>query len=195
MSAQSHINNELETEDFTATDETASDAGTHTEQLKILEETVADYKDKLLRAIAESENIRRRGEREREETAKFAVGKFAADMLTVADNLTLALQAVPANLRSEDELVNRLFVGVEATAQSLIQTLERYGIKALQPLGKMFDANLHEVMMEMESATHPAGTIIQVYQEGYMIAERLLRPARVVVAKAIKDDKKVDQIV
>ena len=143
---------------------------------------IARLKDQLLRALAEAENGRRRAQKEREDTAKYATANFAKEMLSVADNFHRALDAVPSDARNNDALKN-LITGVEATERQLQASLERFGIKKIEPLGQPFDPNFHRAMMEMEDSGQPPGTVVQVLQPGYMIYDRLLREALVAVAK------------
>lgn len=140
----------------------------------------ADSKDRMLRAMADLENFRRRTEREREDTLKFAVTKFAKDLLSVADNLRRALSTLPAEV---PETLSSLVSGVEATERELLNIFERHQIRAVAAQGQRFDANLHEAVVEIEDKSVPAGTIVQVMAPGYTIAGRLLRAAMVGVAK------------
>jgi len=140
---------------------------------------IADLKDKVLRTMAEMENLRRRTEREREDAVKYAAGKFAKDILSVADNLRRALDAVAA---SADPAVRNLASGVEATERELLSVFERHGIKRIEALGARFDPNLHQAMFEIPDPSQPAGTVVQVAMPGYLIGDRLLRPAMVGVA-------------
>lgn len=158
------------------------------ERVAKLEAEVASLKDQLLRAMAETENTRRRAQREREDTAKFAVSSFAKELLAVSDNLRRALEAVPAEARESDEVMKSLAVGVEATERQLAAAFERAGIKKLEPMGEPFDPNFHQVMFEIENTGKPAGTIVQVLQAGYTIHGRLLREAMVGVAKRGADE-------
>ncbi|PWR22529.1 nucleotide exchange factor GrpE [Zavarzinia aquatilis] len=159
-----------------------------------LQAEVADLKDKLLRAFAEAENIRRRGEREREDTAKYAVTKFARDLTSVADNLRRAIEAVPAEARSGDEAVANLLAGVEMTERELLSAFEKASITRIAPaLGEKADPNKHEVLFEIPGTGQPGGAIIQVVQTGYQIHDRLLRAAKVGVAKAEAPAAAVDQ--
>ncbi len=153
-----------------------------------LETEIAALKDKLLRAMAEGENIRRRGEREREDTAKFAVAKFAQSLLPVADNLRRAVEAISPELHN-NELIAKLVEGVEATERALQQAFEKMGIKKIEALEQPFDANFHEVMIEVDSPEKTPGTVVQQFEHGYMIHERLLRPARVAIAKGTSRDR------
>lgn len=153
-------------------------------QITALNAKAADAHDKMLRAMAEAENTRRRAEKDRQDTAKFSVSSFARDLLSVADNLRRALDAVPADQRGG----NAIYEGVEATERELLRIFERNNISKVEPLNQKFDPNLHEVIFEMPSADKEPGTVMQVVQPGYMIHERLLRPARVGVAKAPEGD-------
>lgn len=164
------------------------------ERVAALEAEVASLKDQLLRAMAETENTRRRAQREREDTARYAVSAFAKDMLPVADNLRRALDAVPEELREKDELVKSLAVGVEATERQLLAGFDRHGIKKMEPTGASFDPNYHQVMFEIEGTGKPAGTIVQVLQSGYTIHNRLLREAMVGVAKRGAEEEAVQHV-
>lgn len=144
---------------------------------------VAQLRDQLLRAMAETENVRRRSQREIEDTAKYAVSKFAKDVLGVADNLRRALDSVPKDAQETDPALKALIDGVGMTERELLGAMERHGIKAVQPLGQKFDANKHQAMFEVESPDKEPGTVVQVLQPGYVIGERLLRPALVGVAR------------
>jgi molecular chaperone GrpE len=145
---------------------------------------VAILKDQRLRALAEAENIRRRAEKEKNEASQYAVTKFARDMLGIADNFARALAAVPADVRATaDPQVQAVLDGVEATDRQLLQTLERYGVKAVDTSDGKFDPNLHQAIAEVPAGGKPPGSIVDVVQSGYMIGERLLRPAMVTVAK------------
>jgi molecular chaperone GrpE len=143
----------------------------------------ARLKDQLLRALAESENMRRRAEREREDTEKYAIAKFAREVLSVADNLHSALENIPADARANDELLNTLAVGVEATERELAAVFERQGIRRVDPLDEKFDPHLHQAIAEVPGTGKPAGTVVQVMRAGYVLQDRLLRPAMVAVAK------------
>jgi molecular chaperone GrpE len=158
----------------------------HAAEFAVLEALRAEnesLKDARLRALAEAENIRRRAEKEKADASQYAVTKFARDMLGIADNFARALAAVPAPVRdAADPQVKAVLDGVEATDRQLLQTLERYGVKAVDVSGK-FDPNLHQAIAEVPGQGKPAGNIVDVVQTGYMIGDRLLRPAMVTVAK------------
>lgn len=158
-----------------------------------LEKQLADMKHESLRHLADAENTRKRAIKEREETAKYAVSKFARDMLDVADNLQRALAAIKPEQLEEHAGVKNLFVGVEATQRQLLSIFERSGIQKIEALGQAFDPNFHQVMAEIEMADKPAGTVLQVLQEGYTIQGRLLREAMVAVAKGGVQGHSVDQ--
>lgn len=149
-----------------------------------LEAEVAALKDRLMRAIAETENVRRRATKEKEDASKYALSRFAGDLLSVADNLSRALESVPQDARAESEVIGNLMVGVEGTQRELMQVFERFGIKPVAAEGEAFDPNKHEALFEIEHAEAKPGTVLQVVQGGYVIHDRLLRPARVGVAKA-----------
>lgn len=148
-----------------------------------LEAKLADLSDKTLRALADAENTRKRLEKERQDTAKFAVSSFARNLLSVADNLGRALSAITPEQRTQDGPLKTIFTGVEATERELQRALESNGIKKIDPLGHTFDPNLHEVMFEIDAPDQKPGTILQVMEPVYMIHDRLLRSARVGVAK------------
>lgn len=151
-------------------------------RLGAVEAELADAKDRLLRALAETENVRRRAERERSDAARFGAANFAKDLLNVADNLRRALESVPEGERG-DELMRNLLQGVAATERELLAAFERHGVRRIDPVGERFDHNLHQAMFEVENTGRPAGTVVQVLQPGYVMHDRLLRPALVGVAK------------
>ncbi len=161
------------------------------DEVERLADEVAELNDKLLRAVAETENLRRRTTREREETGKYAVTGFARDLLSVADNLRRALDSLSDEIRG-DEALGGLISGVEMTERELLNAFERHGIKCIDPEGEKFDHNFHQAMFEVADSDQPAGTVISVMQPGYVIAERLLRPAMVGIAKGGNDDSDGD---
>lgn len=165
------------------------------EKIAQLEAEAAQLKDQLLRALADAENTRRRLRKEVEDTAKYAIGNLAKDLLSAPDNLRRALDNIPAEGRRSDELLDRLAAGVELVERELHAIFERYGIKKIDPLGLPFDHNFHQALFEVATADRPAGTVVQVLAPGYVIHERLLRPAMVGVAKTppAETDGKSDQ--
>lgn len=147
-----------------------------------LETDNAALKDRLLRALAETENVRRRAERDLNDARQYAIAKFAGDMLAVADNIERAIANVPAQAREGDEAVRTLIEGVELTEKELLRALERHGVRKLDPLGERFDPNFHEAMFEVPDPSVPSGTVSKVVDAGYSIGARSLRPARVGVS-------------
>ena len=149
-----------------------------------LARVAAEYKDKLLRVLAEMENLRRRTAREIADTRAYGISAFARDILAVADNMDRALQALDVELREKaDAGIKALLDGVELTERELHKALEKHGVRKFEPVGEKFDPNLHQAMFEIPDPTLPAGTVAQVVQPGYMIGERMLRPALVGIAK------------
>jgi molecular chaperone GrpE len=147
----------------------------------------AESKDKLLRTLAEMENLRRRTEREVADARIYGIASFAREVLQVADNMHRALAAIDPELREvADAKVKSLIEGVELTERELLKALEKHGVRKFSPQGEKFDPNVHQAMYEIESADVPPGHVAQVMQDGYMIGERVLRPAMVGVAKAPK---------
>jgi molecular chaperone GrpE len=152
------------------------------ERLAALEAELADTRDRLLRALAETENVRRRFQREREDTQKYAVSGFAKDLLSAVDNLRRALAAVPG-AEISDPRTKSLLDGVAATERELLAAFERHGLRRIDPKGEPFDHNFHQAIFEAERPDTPAGTVVEVLQPGYVLHDRLLRPAMVGVAK------------
>lgn len=152
--------------------------------LEVLKAEHADLKDKYLRLAAEMDNLRRRTEREIKDAKTYAAAGFARDMLSVSDNLRRALDAVPAEARAAAESgLMALVEGVEMTERAMLSALERHGVKKLEPAGQKFDPHFHQAMFEVPNADIPNNTVIQVVQDGYVIGDRVLRPAMVGVSK------------
>ncbi|MBM3487942.1 MAG: nucleotide exchange factor GrpE [Alphaproteobacteria bacterium] len=145
---------------------------------------IAELKDKLLRALAEGENMRRRFQKERDDTSKYAIANFARAMLAVADNLRRALDAAGPELAAAGDGAKTLVEGLALTEREMLTNLERFGIVRIDPVGQRFSHDRHEAMFEVPTADVAPGTVVQVLEVGYMIHDRLLRPARVGVAKA-----------
>jgi molecular chaperone GrpE len=149
-----------------------------------LDRELADMKDRLLRTLADMENMRKRTEREVADARVYGISAFARDVIGVADNMHRAMQALDDELRAKaDEATKALLAGVELTERELMNMLEKNGVKRLDPLGQKFDPNRHQAMYEVEDASVPSGSVVQVMQAGYTIGERVLRPALVAVAK------------
>jgi molecular chaperone GrpE len=162
---------------------TADGARTVHDVIAALQAEVAELKDKWLRAHAEIDNIRKRSEREKEEIAKYAVSKLARDIVSVGDNFQRAIDAVPAEAAEQDPALKSFLEGVTLTERELLNALERHGIKRIQPMNEQFNPHLHQAVMETPRSDVPAGTIVQVFQPGFMIEDRVLRPAMVAIAK------------
>jgi molecular chaperone GrpE len=159
-----------------------TEAGSADNRLTALEAELAEQKDRLLRALAETENVRRRAQREREDASKYAVTAFAKDLLSAADNLRRALDSLP-EAEVKDERTRSLLAGVAATERELLSVFERHGIRRIDPKGDPFDHNFHQAIFEAERNDQPSGTVVEVLQPGYVLHDRLLRPAMVGVAK------------
>jgi molecular chaperone GrpE len=153
-------------------------------EIAALRAEVQEMKDRSLRALAEVENVRKRLERERDEAKAYSVARFARDLLTVADNLSRALQASPPELRARaDDSLKAVFDGVEATERELKAVLARHGVKEIEATGNRFDPHLHQAIAEVPAPGAEPGSVVTVVQSGYTIGERLLRPAMVTVAR------------
>ncbi len=148
-----------------------------------LEGQIKDLTDRLLRAHADLDNLRKRAEREKEETARYAISRFAIDIVGMTDNFQRAITAVPADAAAADPALQTLIDGVVMTEAEFLKVLERHGVKRIDPKGELFNPHFHQAMMEQQQPEVPAGTILQVFQAGYQIADRCIRPAMVVVAR------------
>ena len=149
-------------------------------------------KDQLLRALADVENMRRRTERELETARKYGHTGFARDLVGAIDNLALALDAAPDSENASAESIAALVAGLEKSWTEIQSTMERHGVKRISPLGEKFDYNLHQAMFEMPHPDHPPGTVVEVVQHGYVLHDRLLRPAMVGVSKAVEESPQAD---
>lgn len=169
------------------------DAATDSDPLALAQQEAASLKDQLLRALAETENVRRRAARDKEDAGKFAMAGFAREILGVADNLHRALEAITPDALEKDAALKTLFEGIQATERQIDAAFEKQAIKKVWPLGEKFDSNLHQAMFEVPGTDKPAGTVVQVLQAGYTLHERLLRPAMVGVAKGQPVQSSPDQ--
>ncbi len=159
----------------------AAEASAEVENLRVEN---AALKDKLLRTLAEAENVRRRAEREVADARVYGVTNFAREMLAFADNLRRAVESLPADTRAGLEpAIAALVEGVEVTERDFLSRLARFGVKKIEALGVRFDPNQHEALFEIPDETQPAGTVAQVVEQGYLIGERVLRPAKVGVTR------------
>jgi molecular chaperone GrpE len=161
----------------------APDQQATAELLAKAEAELVRLKDEYLRALAEVENTRRRAQRDREEASQYAISAFARDLLSVADNLRRALDAVDDAARKTEPALDTLIGGVELTEKDLVRVFERYGVRPIEADGQPFDPHVHEAMFEMPDASVPAGTVVQVLERGYRLHERTLRPSRVAVSR------------
>ncbi|CZT33968.1 nucleotide exchange factor GrpE [Rhizobium sp. 9140] len=159
-------------------------AQAQSEELEAARAEAADFRDRYMRLAADMDNLRRRTEREVKDAKSYSVAGFARDMLAVSDNLRRALDAIPADVRAgADAGLSTLIEGVELTERSMLSTLERHGVRKLEPEGQKFDPNFHQAMFEIPNPDVPHNTVVQVVQAGFTIGERVLRPAMVGVAK------------
>ena len=156
-----------------------------------LEAKISELKDQLLRTVADSENLRKRLEREKEQTRKFGIANFAKDLLSIADNLGRALDAAPNKEGIEDQAIENFVLGVQMTEQELQKAFDNNNIRKIDPLGEKFDYNFHQAMFEVEETDQEPGMVVQVLQPGYAIDDRILRPAMVGVAAAKGGKKNV----
>ncbi|MFW0776725.1 MAG: nucleotide exchange factor GrpE [Rickettsiales bacterium] len=157
-----------------------------------LSKEIEELRDQLLRANAETENVRKRSERERAEASKYAISGFARDMVSVLENLKRASDSVPEESRADNELLKTIGEGVDLTLQELLSIFDRYEIKRIDPIDQKFDHNFHQAVAQVERHDIPAGMVVQVIQAGYTIHDRLLRPAMVAVSKEGEAPKPVD---
>jgi molecular chaperone GrpE len=165
---------------------TAASAEVSLEQLKAiigaLQDDLETLKSENLRLVADMQNLRRRTDKEREDTAKYAISKFAQDIVGVVDNFERAASAVPAEAAEKDQVLKSFLDGVILAEREFLSVLERHGVKRIAAQGQPFNPHHHQAVMEREDGSVPAGTVLQVFQAGFMIEERCLRPAMVVVA-------------
>ena len=169
------------------------------DRVAVLEAQVSELNDKLLRALAEAENVRRRAQRDKEDAAKYGIKNFAEGMLGIADNLGRALASIDVSDREEDSNLDNILVGLEMVQKDLVNTFERYGVKPIKALGAKFDPMLHEAMFEIEDKESPSGTIAQVLEPGYELNGRTLRAAKVGITKGgskeTNSEKKAETVI
>ncbi len=190
--------------DFMADSDDTPDSNTvksiDSDNVSALEAEIARLKDHVLRALADADNTRKRAAKEREDATNFAVTSFARDMIEMADNFRRAIESIPDDIKTGgDPMIVNLMAGIDAMERNLLKTFEKHGIKKIEPLGVPFDPHFHEVMFEAPVPGKAPGTVIQLLEPGYVLNDRLLRPARVGVAKADGSDHgsphKVDESV
>ena len=164
-----------------------NDPVTEADPVAVAKREAAEYKDRLLRTLAEMENLRKRTEREVADARVYGIASFAREVLAVADNMHRALSTIGPEVRAGGDAQVQAFIeGVELTERELLKALEKSGVKKFSPQGEKFDPNLHQAMYEMETTEGPPGYVAQVIQAGYMIGDRVLRPAMVAVSKTPK---------
>jgi len=163
--------------------ETTPELDAALQRIAELEKTNEEYKDKMMRALADAENTRRRAAKEMSDTSKFAIANFAKSLLTVADNLSRALSSISKDQLEGNDRLKNMYDGVEATERELTKVFEKNNITKIEAIHQSFNPNLHEVLFETSVPGKAHGTIVQVMEQGYMISDRLLRPAKVAVAK------------
>lgn len=178
---QENVQSETQDENNAAAEAVAPQA--QEDELAAAQAEAASLKDQLLRQMAETENVRRRLEREKQDAGAYAVTSFARDILAVADNLRRALDAVPEAARA-DQAVANVITGIEMTEREVFNVFNKYGIAQVEALGQKLDPNKHQAMLEIPTNDAEPGTVVQVLQTGFVIKDRLLRPALVAVAKA-----------
>ncbi|HEV7477469.1 MAG TPA: nucleotide exchange factor GrpE [Burkholderiales bacterium] len=175
----------MASEPLPGADSAASEAERVAALVEQLAREASENKDKLLRSLAEMENMRRRTDRQVADAREYGITAFARDVLAVADNMNRALSAIDPQLReTADAGLKSLLEGVELTERELLNVLEKHGVKRFEPTGEKFDPNLHQAMYEVPDSSLPNGSVAKVVQAGYMIGDRVLRPALVGVAKA-----------
>lgn len=157
------------------------------ERVRQLEAELTELKDRSLRALADAENTRRRAQRELSDARKYAASGIIKDLLNVSDNLHRALESCPEELRERDEQVKNLVIGVEMVAKDLLNAFEKHGVRKIEPLGEPFNHDFHQAMYEVENTGKPNGTVVETLQAGFVMHDRLLRPAMVAVAKGNPD--------
>lgn len=171
------------TEDVDDRARSAETGGGDSEALARLQAENAELKDRLLRALAEVENVRRRAERDLDDMRQYAVTKFAGDVLSIADNLERAVTSIPVEVRKSAGAVKTLVDGIELIEKEMLNVLEKHGVRKLNPVGERFDPNFHEALFEVPDPILPSGTVSQVVEPGYSLGSRPLRAAKVGIAR------------
>lgn len=156
-------------------------------QMETLQNELIEARDRTMRALADAENTRKRAIKDREDAGKFAIANFARDLLGFSDNFKRAIEAIPDDLKQVDPRLENVIDGIAAMRRELTSAFDRHGITKIEPLDEMFDPNFHEVMFETPMPGKAAGQIIQVVEPGYVISDRLLRAAKVGLAKALDE--------
>lgn len=171
-------------EEHTGDDDLGEDVEIEIDAAAEAETEIAELKDKLLRTLADMENLRRRSQKDREDALKYASANFARDMLSVADNLRRAIESIPEDGDPDGAALVGFIEGIALTEKDLLSALERHKIQKIEPMGQKFDPQFHEALFEIPTNDAASGTVMQVMETGYIIHDRLLRPAKVGIAKA-----------
>ena len=180
------------TEETTSPEENVETLLTPEAQIEALQNELLEAKNRTMRALADAENTRKRAIKDREDAGKFAIANFARDLLGFSDNFKRALEAIPDDLKEVDPRLENLIDGISAMRRELTSTFDRHGIQKIEPLDEMFDPNFHEVMFETPMPGKENGQIIQVIEPGYVIKDRLLRAAKVGLAKGMEQEGQTD---
>ena len=190
--SEPHVENEttddLASEELNPAASVASSADEPQDLLLLMTAERDELKDQLLRAMADTENMRRRSEREAANVRKYGHTPFARDLVGAIDNLARAVESAPDNLETLDNTTRSLITGIQLSWTELQSVIEKHGIKRVEPLGEKFDYNLHQAMFEVPTHDQPSGVVLEVVQHGYVLHDRLLRPAMVGVSKAGEPD-------
>ena len=183
---------ERATEETAAPEENVETLLTPEAQIEALQNELLEAKNRTMRALADAENTRKRAIKDRNDAGNFAIANFARDLLGFSDNFKRALEAIPDDLKEVDPRLENLIDGISAMRRELTSTFDRHGIQKIEPLDEMFDPNFHEVMFETPMPGKENGQIIQVIEPGYVIKDRLLRAAKVGLAKSMDQESPTD---
>ena len=165
-----------------------SEEENNSEIISDLEQKVSDLKDQLMRTLADGENLRKRTLKDVEHSKKYSHISFVKDLVSSVDNLQRALEAVPEDTSSLPEPIKNLIIGLEIVEKEIISTLEKHNVRQIDPLGEKFDYNFHQAMFEVPTNDNEPGTVVQVSQKGYILHDRLVRPAMVGISKKIDEN-------
>ena len=191
-------NDTLKSEDVKNTEEEVLEINPSNDELSLedtnkeLEAKIEDLKDQLVRTLADSENLRKRTLKEIEHSKKYSHISFVRDLVSLFDNLQRALDAVPDDKSELSEPIKNLIVGLEIVNKEIINTFEKHNLKQIEPLGEKFDYNFHQAMFEVPTNEKEPGIVVEVSQKGYLLYDRLVRPAMVGISKKIQDEKNND---
>jgi len=176
--------------------DSSEDIQDHKDEIVLeLEQKVVDLKDQLMRSLADGENLRKRTQKDIEHAKKYSHISFIKELVSSVDNLQRALQSIPEDTSSLPEPIKNLIIGLEIVEKEVISTLEKHNVKQINPLGEKFDYNFHQAMFEVVTNEYDSGTVVEVSQKGYLLYDRLVRPAMVGIAKKIDaedTEKKTD---